>query len=34
MILKTNPDEKDAYALIVGIATYEDFKVPNYDKRK
>ena len=28
MISKTNPDEKDAYALIVGIATYKDSKVP------
>ena len=25
---KTNPDEKDAYALIVGIATYKDPKIP------
>lgn len=25
---KTNPDEKDAYALIVGIATYKDTKIP------
>ena len=28
MILKTNPDEKDAYALVVGIATYKDPKIP------
>lgn len=25
---KTNPDEKDAYALIVGISTYKDSKIP------
>lgn len=25
---KTNPDEKDAYALIVGISTYKDAKIP------
>lgn len=28
MGLKTNPDEKDAYALIVGISTYKDSKIP------
>ncbi|KAF5418693.1 MAG: hypothetical protein C5S49_01395 [Candidatus Methanogaster sp.] len=28
MISKTNPDEKDAYALIVGIAAYKDPKIP------
>ena len=28
MGLKTNPDEKDAYALIVGISTYKDAKIP------
>jgi uncharacterized caspase-like protein len=28
MGLKTNPDEKDAYALIVGIAMYKDAKIP------
>lgn len=25
---RTNPDEKNAYALIVGIATYKDYRVP------
>ncbi|MDL2125007.1 MAG: caspase family protein, partial [Deltaproteobacteria bacterium] len=28
MILKTNPDEKNAYALVVGIATYKNPKIP------
>jgi len=28
MGLKTNPDVKDAYALIVGISTYKDAKIP------
>ena len=28
MGLKTNPDEKDAYALVVGISTYKDSKIP------
>ena len=28
MGLKTNPDEKDAYALIIGISTYKDTKIP------
>jgi len=27
MTLRTNLDEKNAYALIVGIATYKDSKV-------